>query len=421
MRCTLAAGMAGAVALLAACADNSGPDTGADFHVSPTRIWAGSDVLVQNRIFGDLEQAPVFRLADSVLAARQVNDSTWTVTLPAWAAGQVMLKLALASGDTFTLDPVSVRGFTGAHDFSTLIFETVMVWPVGGDAVVLGGDLMNLLEINATANTLVRLDSLMDWSAANFRGVGPTEQNDEFLVWPHDSTMQRWKLLPSPELVSPTTVSYARAAMQFGAGGLFVATNHEFTVTGPGPSYSEQAEEVQGAVMSPSHDRASIRVNWDQAGVPVFDVGTGTIAYRIPGVQSSEGVAFSPDGQWLAVAGGTRCVNCDSARVVLVRASDGEVMHDTTFAGTPGASSLIGRVRCSMSGSTWLGQVSWIALRGLRFTPACWCSIRAAFPISVCSPLPRMSRLAGLPGGRVAALVLCSRPAMNRPCMPSAA
>lgn len=334
MRSGLLAVVLAVAGLAAACSDGTRPDSGTDFHVSPARTWAGSDVLVQQHLFTDLEQDPVFQLTDSVLDARKVNDSTWTVTLPVWATGQAMLKLALASGHTFTLDPIWVRGFAGTQEFSTTIFETLMVRPEARDAVVLGGDGMNLLEINATRNTQVRLDSLLDWSAANLRGPGPTEQSDEFLVWPHDSTMQRWTLDPAPEQVSATTVTYARAAMQFGQAGLFIATNHEFSVTGPGLSYSEGAEEVQGGVISPAHDRATIRVNWDQAGVPVFDVATGAIAYRVPGMQSSEGAAFSADGQWLAVAGGKSCVGCtDSARVVVLRASDGTLVHDTTVAG----------------------------------------------------------------------------------------
>jgi hypothetical protein len=86
--------------------------------------------------------------------------------------------------------------------------------------------------------------------------------------------------------------------------------------------------------MSPTHDRATIRVNGDLSGVPVFDVATGGIAYRVPGMQSSEGAAFSADGQWLAVAGGMSCVSCsDSARVVVLRANDGTLVHDTTIAG----------------------------------------------------------------------------------------
>lgn len=332
MRSILSTGLLAAAALLAACSDSTDPVGNLQFSVSPATAWAGAEVSVRST--ASFESFPSFSLDGAELTTRRVDDVTWAVTLPSTASGSVALSVRVG-GDSATIEPVTVRGFTGTHLFATGIQDNLLVWQKDGDATALGSDGLNLLEINATTNSLTIYDSLLDQSHG-LKGAGPTTLDGAFVIWPADSaTAQTWSLAPTPQKVtSIPTRGYAEAAMGFGNGGYLNGFGNMFTVGGTSNDYAELGvSEVEGGVMSPTHDRATIRVDWEHNGVPVFDAATGAIAYRVAGLQSSEGVAFSGDGQLLAVAGSDSCVGCADARVALIRASDGEIVHDTTFAG----------------------------------------------------------------------------------------
>jgi hypothetical protein len=315
--------------LAAACSDTTNPASDGTFRVLDGTAWAGGDIVVRSTGFTGASTGPVFTLAGATLAARQTDDSTWTVTLPTTAAGTTAISVAV-NGRSTALNGISVRGFTATHDFDALLHETLLVWPLSGDAIALGSDMTDVLQVNATTSELIRYDSL---GMRSLHSPGPTAVDGSFVVWPVDSaTPQVWSLLPSPQKVADAPAA-SYSVMLLAGDGYLKGYSNMLQVHGASGDYWEGASEVEGGVMSPSHDRASIRVDWDRNEVPVFDVTTGAIVYRVPGVQSSGAVAFSGDGQWLAVAGGKSCVYCDSARVVFMRASDGEVMHDTTFSG----------------------------------------------------------------------------------------
>ena len=317
------------VGCAAACSDSTTPGQ-ADFTVSPSTAWAGSEVVVGSHALERASAPPVFRSGDSTLASRSVNDSTWAVTLPTTASGQVQLRLAL-DGDSVTLAPVTVLGFTGTRVFTVDFPWDLLVWPRTGDAGVLGGDLSgNLVLLNATTGAVTTVDSLFDVSL--MRGPGVTTRDSTFLLRPRLSTsLEAWTPFPSPARTAEfASITSTRQAMQFGPDAFFVSHNHQFEVTAPGGSYTEQAEETSGVIMSPTHERATIRVNDAWSGVPVFDVASGAIAYRVSDLKTAEGADFSRDGQLLAVAGGTGGPEAAN-RVVLVRSADGTVLHDTTF------------------------------------------------------------------------------------------
>ena len=313
----------------AACSESTTPSQ-ADFTVSPASAWAGSEVTVAGHALVRTSAPPVFRAEDSTLTTRLVNDSTWAVTLPVTASGPVQLTLTL-DRDTVTLAPVTVRGFTGTRVFTVDFPWDLLVWPNTADASILAGDLNgNLVLLNATTGAVTTIDSLLDFNL--LRGAGPTTHDSTFLLRPRLSTsLEAWTLFPAPTRTDQFgTITSTRQAMQFGPDAFFVSHNHQFDVTAPGGNYSEQAEETSGVIMSPAHDRATIRVNSDASGVPVFDVASGAIAYRVSDLKTAEGADFSRDGQLLAVAGGTAGPEA-AHRVVLMRSSDGTVLHDTTL------------------------------------------------------------------------------------------
>jgi hypothetical protein len=315
--------------LAAACSDNTTPDQG-EFTVSPATAWAGSEVEVTAHGLSGAVAMPVVRAGDSTLAVRPVSDYVWAVRLPATAGGSVALAMDIA-GQNVTLPPITVRGFTAARAFATHFTWDLLVWPRTGDASVLGGDDNgNLVRVNVTSGELTKFDSLFDNRL--MRGPGVTTDDSTFLLRPRLSTaVEAWTLYPTPVRVARyPTFTFTRQMMQFGPDAFLLSRSYQFEVTAPAGNYSEPAGETSGVFMSPTHDRATIRVNLDRDGVPVFHVATGAVAYRLADLQNAVGADFSSDGQLLAVAGGTAYAET-ADRAVLVRASDGTVLHDTTF------------------------------------------------------------------------------------------
>ena len=322
--------VAAAIALSSiACSDSTTPGQ-ADFTITPATAWAGSEIVVAGHGLATASTPPVFRVGDSTLAGRSVNDSTWAVTLPTTVSGPVTVTLTL-NGHGVTLDPVKVRGATRADEFTVRFPWDLLVWPKTGDASVLGGDADgNLVLLNATTGVVTTIDSLIDSNL--MRGPGVTTRDSTFLLRPRLSqSLESWTLFPAPARIEQfAAITSTRQVMQFGPDAFFVSHNHQFDVTAPGGNYSEQAEETSGVIMSPTHDRATIRVNSDPSGAPVFNVATGAIAYRLADLTSVQGAEFSADGQLLAAAGGVTGPGTPG-RVVLVQAANGTVLQDTTL------------------------------------------------------------------------------------------
>lgn len=317
----------GCLVMVVACSDATNPGDDGQFTVSPATAWAGGDVTIQSTGSLDNQEGPTFSLDGVELNAQAIGDDTWRVALPTTAAGSIVIT-AVAGDDSVALDPVTVRGFTGSHQFETGILGNLLVWPRSGDATVLTSDELNLLEVNATAGTITVHDLLM--GSTQF-SVGPTPQDNAFVVWPADSaTPEVWSLSPTLQRLGAVPENAApRMTMTLGGSHYLSGFGNGIWLDG---AFFEGVSEAESGVMSPTHDRATLRVDWDQNDVPVFDVATGAVAFRLPGIQSTEGVAFSPDGTLLAVAGGDSCAECGLSHVQVVRTSDGEVLHDTTLA-----------------------------------------------------------------------------------------
>lgn len=316
----------GCLLMVVACSDGTDPgDT--RFTLSPATVWAGSELTIHSTTPTGGQGGPSFSLNGVQLNAQESGNDTWRVTVPATAAGSIVIT-AVAGGDSVTLDPVTVRGFTASHQFETGILGNLLVWPRSGDATVLTSDELNLLEVNATTGTITVHDSLM--GSTQF-SVGPTPQDNAFVVWPADSaTPEVWSLSPTLQRLGAVPENAApRMTMTLAADRYLSGFSNGMWLDG---EFFEGVSEAEIGVMSPTHDRATLRVDWDQNDVPVFDVATAAVAFRMPGIQSTEGVAFSPDGKLLAVAGGDSCAECGVSHVQLLRASDGEVLHDTTLA-----------------------------------------------------------------------------------------
>jgi hypothetical protein len=98
----------------------------------------------------------------------------------------------------------------------------------------------------------------------------------------------------------------------------------------------DRFDDAYGLYLSVSAGRAVGRVTKAPAGVPVFDIPTGEVVYSAP-FSSSTGVAFSPDGQQLGLAGalGVWPTGGTDQGVALLRASDGGVLASRVLGAAP--------------------------------------------------------------------------------------
>jgi hypothetical protein len=99
--------------------------------------------------------------------------------------------------------------------------------------------------------------------------------------------------------------------------------------------------EPAGPVYSPRHDRALFKAFGlgqpvpGSPGIPVFSAPSGAIAYFLTPLKWTFAADFSPDDEWLAIAGGTGAYPqpTDTITVLMVRASSGEVVASATLPG----------------------------------------------------------------------------------------
>jgi hypothetical protein len=208
----------------------------------------------------------------------------------------------------------------------------------------MGGSDAGLTFINLDAGTVTSFDSFIDLHYIH--GPGATYQDSVFIVARAGSSLEAWRVLPTPTLIDSVTQSgqcYCRQAMQLGPNTLYMGAGGIGweILTRPDStqpwSLALQApggvSETEGAYISPRHDRATITVDGSLSGIPVFDAPSGSLAYYVTQLERATGVDFSPDGELLAMVG-TPAGGYLTGRVLLLRASTGEVLGDTTVGHT---------------------------------------------------------------------------------------
>lgn len=265
-------------------------------------------------------------VSDSDVLLVRIDDTTMSALLPATLGGSVAPVLKL-DGYQLPLASITVYGFAAMHSYEESTHEAT-VWPRTGRAVVMGfsdetGGL-SFFDLDATTvTTLPQVHYLL-------HSPGATYQDSVFLFKLGDDSIESWRVLPVPERLATYGGIGDLAnweAMQLGPNQWLTASKSGITY----PTGGVQTFQPQGVSMSPRHDRATLRTLGSDplTGVPVFDVSSGRIAYTVP-LKVAIDADFSSDGELLAMTGGSVFVS-DQKRVMLFRASAGEVLGDTTF------------------------------------------------------------------------------------------
>ncbi len=302
--------------------------------IVPSRQWSGAEVTIQGALVESGLPRFSIRTADSVLAWRRVDDSTIAVTLPGVSSGSIALSYQSSRG-TRPLGTVEVTGFKDARDIAGIVYPPVRRWPDANGQQVLGH--INTGGQFAPVVLDPRTGSLKSFPGLSTAGVpiylGTSYQQGLLLVPKRDLT-ERWRLEPLPTLIDSLPFSggilFQVADSAFVFSQLNVDPTSSGTIIGRGGSWVRTFQDfrpLSHMYYSPSANRAASGVNCcsglNNPAIPVLDMTTGDVAYRITAIKSDAAAAFSPDGNHLYMTGG---ITSDSSLVMLADAEDGEIL-----------------------------------------------------------------------------------------------
>jgi hypothetical protein len=322
----------------AACAEPLSLET-FEARVLAAEGWAGNDIAITSPGFGATWLLPSAWLDDEPLAVHRIDDTTVAATLPPVSGSHTLTVRGIRIEPLVV--PLTVYGYAGFDDGYPFIIGDVLVWPRTGHASVLGVSSGGLASIDLDTRVVTVFDSVFDparcWGG--LRGPGVTPRDSVFVVLPIGSpSVESWRIGPTPvRLDVHPEHGIPRQLMQLGDDVWLRGGAHSLAIrwrTDSMQPYQEigyLVEETEGVHLSPRKDRATVRVDHAADGLPVFDVPSGDLAYRVDDLKVAAGVDFSADGELLAVVGGTTWFESPTGRVVLLEASTGRVLQDTTL------------------------------------------------------------------------------------------
>lgn len=306
-----------AAAFLAAGACSSDPTSitppNGVYTVLDRALWPGGALRVTSEDFARYGDDATLELGTVTVPLERVDDQTLQATLPAGVAGKIVPVLKFASY-SYPLDEITIAGFAGARELppAAQIGYDAYVTRISGVPTVIGGNLDgDLARVNLRTGTVAVSEGALD--ANTLRGPGMTPTPGEWLLR-SDGGIERWAIDATPHKIGDideTSTLFTRQLAELSPNRLLVTTSMTWRILtrpdGTSP-YVETAagtgfSEPEGIHLSAAADRAVARVDRVIAGVPIFEMSTGTVAY-LSDLHSVRGVDFSADGSRIALAGG---------------------------------------------------------------------------------------------------------------------
>lgn len=299
------------IGLLGACgsSESAAPPFDGPVSASPSQLWASNTLTLRAADFAAGGDDIEVIIGGVATAATRVDDTTFSVTVPAELGGRPTLVVRWRDVER-TLAPVVVYGFDRVLTGSVLLPWDLRVLP-GTESVVMAGDLSNnlvLWNLVTGAEQLVPGAHGLDRS----RGPGPTPDPSIFLLSPPNAPfVERWRLFPTAERLDTLPVAPARQVLQLSQNVVFSSTAHDYWMLTRSDAsapfveiYRERGEETEGVFLSPRGDRAAINIDGPVPnGVPVFDAATGAVAWRVSSFRGITGTEFNADGATLLFVG----------------------------------------------------------------------------------------------------------------------
>jgi hypothetical protein len=292
--------------LLSACDHPSAPVLH-DVSVSVSEAWSGQEILVRSQGFSRAVELPRVRLDTLQLLVRRVDDTTVAASLPPTAGFHTLAVEGTSLSPFETV--IRVYGFAGMSEGPRVTGYLLQYPPAGPMAFVANGDTgLVLADLQSGATQTFPSSIHAPWC---MRGAGPSYNPAEVLLrtGPEPFTCgnrtQVWSLQDTPTLVDSTGLSTPRLMARLAQNAWLVSTHHMICTYGLGnPGSCLTMEETNAIRISPRADVAVPLIHYAfGAGVPVFDAASGLPRYSIRVLANAGGVAFTPDGGTLYVAG----------------------------------------------------------------------------------------------------------------------
>ena len=308
--------------------------------VSPHNAYAGAPVTIRAAGLEKLQSVEIWTDTFPLTVLARGGDSV-VAELPRTARGSYTLQLG-KNGPP--LGGVNIIGYVGEKPTPRLLGFYLDVWPAGTSASVVTSisqfepewQAGEIFELRPGTGTMTRLVSGFRNSDASYsRLPGRTPDPNVYLLQPFNTAqpVQVWRMLPTPQVLDTLSFVNFRHAALFNDSITFIGLHHRVeTRTSNRLIYQGSYEETHEVIISPTRDRATLRVNGSQTGPPVFNTATGDTAYHVRSLFRSYGAAFSANGDTLWMMGVTRT---HVPVVVMLRARTGEVLKQAEFAGIP--------------------------------------------------------------------------------------
>ncbi len=241
--------------------------------------------------------------------------------------------------------PPPPSGYVAAREYGN---EAAIVWdayvtPVGGVPHVVGGTMDGKFSmINLATGQVATFDGILN--VDRLRGPGMTDTPGTWVMRDGEN-LTTWQLSGTPTKLAEhdeLPVTDTRQAARLSDHVWMTTTNRSLSVwrrSGPEEAYDQvllidNVNEPEGVHLSPAGDRAAIRVDRVNAGVPVINAATGELAWRMSMV-SVQGIDFTTDGASMLVVGHKIRMPSPEANDVSVlevlRPSDGTVLASRTL------------------------------------------------------------------------------------------
>ena len=300
--------------------------------VEPQSAYAGGRITIKSARFRDLDSVHVF-VDTFQLATHARGDDSVVVVLPRSARGSYTLRLGR---NGLPLGEIEIAGYVGFKPITRFIGNYLDVWPEGGRASVIAGnyrdnvvaDVLQVMPATGLISTLVS-GFPIGWDVP--RTPGRTHNDGVVLLQPRAGNAQAWRLLPGAQVVDTLPFENLRHAAVFNDSTYFRAFHHRVETRRFDGRYLYMGtyEETHEVILSPTRDRATLRVNGSQTGPPVFNMATGDTAYHVRQLFRSYGAAFSEHGDTLWMLGVTP--NDLRSSLVMLNARTGVLLKQIFF------------------------------------------------------------------------------------------
>lgn len=299
-----------------------GPIVWPTFRIEGDRFWAGARVDV---VMSGTRDRPV-RLEMLLLDGARVelirrNDSTLSGNLPADVRGGLHAPVLLLDGRDTVLDEIGIYGPTWQSgqwfDFSTGALFWVPLRVGGADRVMV--PIRQGLVVIAPDGSSAQV---LPVAAHRMTAPGATPDPAVWILRPEEhGPLERWRLFPTPQRLATLPMTGEGLGQVYAELGPDVLLSFQDDAGAvlrlQGGAYVPQQQFLlhgfKRVAMSPRGDRVAITgnsgmVDWPgpapQAGIPVFRVPDGGVAYILSDQVAISSVAFSPDGSELAYTSG---------------------------------------------------------------------------------------------------------------------